>query len=212
MAIRVLLVDDHAMVLQGLRIFLGTDPHIKIVGQARDGNEAIRLAEDLKPDVVLMDLLMPGMGGIEAIESIRRSTPETEVIALTSMLEDGSVIGAIKAGAIGYLLKDTEGDELCRAIHAAAQGKVQLSPEAAARLVREVARPTQPEQLTERELEVLRLLCAGGTNKEIAHRLSLGESTVKTHVSNILAKLGMQSRTQAAVYAAQNGLAELQTA
>jgi DNA-binding NarL/FixJ family response regulator len=208
--IRVLLVDDHAMVLQGLRIFLATDPQIQVVAQAASGAEAVKLATQLKPDVILMDLLMPGMDGIEATSIIRRAIPDTEVIALTSVLEDGSVIAAIKAGAIGYLLKDTAADELCRAIKAAADGKVQLSPEAAARLVRDVSSPEDTETLTERETGVLKLLCAGMTNKEIARQLSVGESTIKTHVSNILSKLQVQSRTQAAVYAAQHGLAEIQ--
>ncbi|HLG12131.1 MAG TPA: response regulator transcription factor [Dehalococcoidia bacterium] len=211
MSIRVLIVDDHAVVRQGLKMFLGTDPELEIVGQAGNGAQALKLARELLPDIVLMDLLMPVMDGIEATSLIRQQLPGIEVIALTSVLEDNSVIGAIKAGAIGYLLKDTEAEELCRAIKAAASGKVQLSPEAAERLIREVNAPKNPEPLTERERDVLRLLCAGETNKEMALHLEVGESTVKTHVSNILFKLGVQSRTQAAVYAAQSGLARLQT-
>lgn len=211
MRIRVLIVDDHAVVRQGLKMFLGTDPDLEIVGEAGDGAQALRLARELLPDIVLMDLLMPVMDGIEATAQIRRALPDTEVLALTSVLEDSSVIGAVKAGAIGYLLKDTEAEALCRAIKAAAAGKVQLSPEAAARLIREVQAPADPEPLTARERDVLRLLCAGETNKQIALHLAVGESTVKTHVSTILSKLGAQSRTQAAVYAAQSGLAQLQT-
>jgi DNA-binding NarL/FixJ family response regulator len=156
--------------------------------------------------VVLIDLLMPVMDGIAAIGAIRRELPDIEVIALTSVLDDSSVIGAVRAGAIGYLLKDTEADDLCRAIKAAAAGQVQLSPKAAARLMREVRAPDSPEALTEREIDVLRLLAQGQANKQIAANLRIGEKTVKTHVSNILAKLGVPSRTQAALYAVRIGL------
>jgi NarL family two-component system response regulator LiaR len=205
MAIRVLLVDDHGVVRHGLRMFLGLDPEFEIVGEAADGAEALRLARELKPDVVLMDLLMPGMDGITATAAIRRELPDTEVVALTGVLEDASVSGAVRAGAIGYLLKDTEADDLCRAIKAAT-GKVQFSPQAAARLMREVRAPDSPEALTEREIEVLCLLAHGQSNKEIARNLVIGEKTVKTHVSNILGKLGVPSRTQAALYAVRVGL------
>jgi len=206
MSIRVLLADDHHVVRQGLRLYLGLDPQLEIVGEAADGAEAVAKAHQLKPDVVLMDLLMPGMDGIAATATIRRELPDTEVIALTSILEDDKVIGAIRAGAIGYLLKDTQAQELCRAIRAAAAGQVQLSPEAAVRLMREVRAPESPETLTERETEVLRLLAQGLSNKELARALTIGEKTVKTHVSNILAKLGVPSRTQAALYAVRTGL------
>lgn len=206
MAIRILIADDHSVVRQGLRMFLALDPDLEVVGEAADGDEALRLARQLRPDVVLMDLLMPVMDGIAATSAIRRELPDVEVIALTSVLEDTSVVGAIRAGAIGYLLKDTEADELRRAIKAAAAGQVQLSPKAAARLMREVSAPDSPETLTERETDVLRLLAQGKANKEIAHALNIGEKTVKTHVSNILSKLGVQSRTQAALYAARIGL------
>jgi len=213
MPIRILIADDHSVVRQGLRMFLGLDPELEIIGEASDGAEAVKMAHALNPDVVLMDMLMPVMGGIEATQTIRRQLPDTEVIALTSVLDDGSVVGAVKAGAIGYLLKDTQADELCRAIKAAAAGQVQLSPQAAARLMREVRTPDAPSlsELTEREGDVLRLIAQGKANKEIAMDLVIGEKTVKTHVSNILMKLGVQSRTQAALYAAQNGLAELGT-
>ena len=206
MAIRILIADDHSVVRQGLRMFLGLDPELEVIGEARDGAEALQRAHELHPDVVLIDLLMPVMDGIAAIGAIRRELPDVEVIALTSVLDDSSVIGAVRAGAIGYLLKDTEADDLCRAIKAAAAGQVQLSPKAAARLMREVRAPDSPETLTEREVDVLRLLALGQANKQIAGNLRIGEKTVKTHVSNILAKLGVPSRTQAALYAVRIGL------
>jgi DNA-binding NarL/FixJ family response regulator len=209
MAIRILIADDHSVVRQGLKMFLALDPELEVIGEAGDGAEAVRLAREMQPDVVLMDMLMPVMDGIAATGAIRGEMPDTEVIALTSVLEDGAVIGAVKAGAIGYLLKDTQADELRRAIKAAAAGQVQLSPAAAARLMREVRAPEAPQGLTERETDVLKLLAQGKANKEIALELYIGEKTVKTHVSNILLKLGVQSRTQAALYAAQNGLAQL---
>jgi DNA-binding NarL/FixJ family response regulator len=210
MPIRIVIADDHAVVRQGLRMFLGLDDELEVIGEASNGAEALDLARELRPDVVLMDLLMPVMDGITAIAAIRRELPDTEVIAITSVLEDASVVGAVKAGAIGYLLKDTQGDELCRAIKAAAAGQVQLSPQAAARLVREVRAPENPQSLTARETDVLRLLAQGKANKEIAAELTIGEKTVKTHVSSILSKLGVQSRTQAALYAAQIGLTPLE--
>ncbi len=206
MAIRVLITDDHGVVRQGLRMFLGLDPELEVVGEASNGHEALRMARELRPDVVLMDLLMPVMDGIEATKAIRAEMPEVEVIALTSVLEDASVSDAVKAGAIGYLLKNTEADELGRAIKAAAEGQVQLAPEAAARLMREVRAPESPEALTERETEVLKLVARGQANKQISHELFIGEKTVKTHVSSILMKLGVQSRTQAALYAVRVGL------
>jgi DNA-binding NarL/FixJ family response regulator len=209
--IRIVIADDHSVVRQGLRMFLALDPELEVVGEAGDGAEALKVAHELHPDIVLMDMLMPVMDGIAATNAIRRELPDTEVIALTSVLEDNAVVGAIKAGAIGYLLKDTQADELCRMIKAAAAGQVQLSPQAAARLVREVRAPESPQALTEREIDVLRLLAGGKANKEIAAALVIGEKTVKTHVSNILMKLGVQSRTQAALYAAQIGLAPLET-
>lgn len=206
MTIRILIADDHAVVRQGLAMFLGLDPELEVIGQAENGAEALKMAHELKPDVVLMDLLMPVMDGITAIGAIRRELPDTEVVAVTSVLEDASVVGAVRAGAIGYLLKDTKADDLCRAIKAAAAGQVQLSPQAAARLMREVRAPDSPETLTDRETDVLRLLARGKANKEVAQELSIGEKTVKTHVSNILAKLGVQSRTQAALHAVRIGL------
>ena len=207
MPIRVLIADDHAVVRQGLRMFLATDPELEIVGEARDGAEALHMALELHPDVVLMDLLMPAMNGIQATAAIRREAPDTEVVALTSVLEDSVVVDAVRAGAIGYLLKDTEAHELRRAIKAAAAGQVELCPEAAARLLREVRTPDRSaELLTERETDVLRLLARGMSNQEIAQSLIIGEQTVKSHVSHILAKLGVPSRTQAALYAIRVGL------
>jgi NarL family two-component system response regulator LiaR len=209
MAIRVLIADDHAVVRQGLRTFLSLDAELEVVGEAGDGAEAVRLARELRPDVVLMDLLMPVMDGIAATREIRAELPDTEVVALTSVLEDASVVGAVRAGAIGYLLKDTKTQDLLQAVRAAAAGQVQLSPQAAARLVREVRAPepqASPEGLSERETEVLRLIAQGRANKEIARDLGVTEKTVKTHVSSILGKLGVQSRTQAALYAWRVGL------
>ena len=209
MSIRILIVDDHGVVRQGLRMYLALDPELEVVGEAANGAEALRLAHELKPDVVLMDLLMPVMDGIAATEAIRREQPEVEVIALTSVLEDTAVYGAMRAGAIGYLLKDTQANELCRAIKAAAAGQVQLSPPVAARLLREVPPPQQPEPLTERETEVLLQLARGKSNKEIAAALVIADKTVRTHVSSILGKLGVASRTQAALHAVRSGLVSL---
>jgi two-component system, NarL family, response regulator LiaR len=206
MAIQVLIIDDHKVVRRGLRGFLELDPELEIVGEASNGEEAVELARLLKPDVVLMDLLMPVMDGIEATGEIRREQPEVEVVALTNVLEDASVTGAIRAGAIGYLLKTTDADELCEAIRAAAAGKVQLAPEAAARLMHEVRVPESTEALTERETEVLELIARGNTNNQIAHELFIGEATVKSHVHSILSKLNVSSRTQAALYAVNVGL------
>lgn len=187
-------------------MYLGLDGEIEVVGEAENGEAAIRQARLLRPDVVVMDLLMPVMDGIEATAAIRAELPETEVVAVTSVLEDASVIGAVRAGAIGYLLKNSHADELCRAIKAAAAGQVQLSPQAAARLMREVRAPESPEILTPRETDVLRLVAKGQSNKEIARTLDIGEKTVKTHVSSVLMKLGVQSRTQAALHAVRIGL------
>src|SRR5919108_522398 len=206
MAIRIVIADDHSVVRRGLRMFLAMDPELVVVGEAADGEEAVHLAQQLRPDIVLMDLVMPGMDGITATATIRRELPETEVLALTSVLEDASVVGAVRAGAIGYLLKDTDADALCQAIKAAAAGQVQLTPKAAARLMQAISTPESPEALTERETEVLRLLAQGQSNKQIARHLNNTEKTIKSHVSRILSKLGVQSRTQATLYAIRVGL------
>jgi DNA-binding NarL/FixJ family response regulator len=210
MTIRILIADDHEVVRQGLRTLLSLDAEFEVVGEAADGSEAVRYARRLRPDVILMDLLMPEIDGVAATQLVRGELPDTEVIALTSVLEDAHVVGAIRAGAIGYLLKDTHADELRRAIKAAAAGQVQLSPKVAERLLRDVRTPTAaPEPLSPREQEVLRLLAGGRTNKEMAHELAIGEKTIKTYVSRILGKLGVQSRTQAALYAGRVGLIPL---
>lgn len=186
------------------------DDEIEVVEEeAATGREAVELALRTHPDVVLMDLLMPGMDGITATEIIHHDLPGTEVIALTSVLgesDDSSVVGAVRAGAVGYLLKTSDADELRRAVHAAAAGQVQLSPAAAKRLVREVTAPAGDAALTARERQVLVLLAKGMANKEIARDLRIGQQTVKTYVSNILNKLGVHTRTQAALHAAQAGL------
>jgi DNA-binding NarL/FixJ family response regulator len=206
MPIRVLIADDHSVVRQGLRTFLEGDRGLELIGEARDGAEALRMAHRLRPDVILMDLLMPGMDGLSATAAVRRDLPDTEVLALTSVLEDAAVVGAVKAGAIGYMLKSAEPEELRSAIRAAAAGQVQLAPEAAARLMREVRAPEGPEKLSERETEVLRLVASGFANKRIARELGITERTVKAHVGSILSKLHLESRTQAALYAGRTGL------
>jgi two-component system, NarL family, response regulator LiaR len=209
MSIRVLIADDHGVVRQGLTMYLKLDEELEVVGEASNGEEALYMARDLQPDVVLMDVLMPVMDGIEATEKIKAELPEVEVVALTSVLDDGAVTGAVRAGAMGYLLKNTKPRELCRAIKGAAAGQVQLDPEAAARLMREMRAPEKPEALTARETEVLGLLARGQANKQIARELFVEEKTVKAHVSSILRKLGVSSRTQAALYAVRTGLVSM---
>ncbi|BCL81026.1 DNA-binding response regulator [Ktedonobacteria bacterium brp13] len=206
MTVRIMIVDDHGIVREGLRMFLERDPELEIVGEAENGAEAVERAQELQPDVVLMDLLMPVMDGIAATSIIRSNLPETEVLALTSVLESGSVIQAIRAGAIGYLLKDTQAAELRKAIKAAAAHQVQLTTQATHYLMHEIQGSESTTPLTERETDVLRLLAQGQSNKEIARHLNLVEDTVKTHVRHILSKLGVQSRTQAALHAIRIGL------
>jgi NarL family two-component system response regulator LiaR len=206
MVIRALIVDDHSVVREGLCMLLARDPDLEVVGEAADGAEAIRQARLLRPDVVVMDLLMPVLDGIAATREIRSERPETEVLALTSVLENGSVVEAIRAGAIGYLLKDAHAAELRTAIKAAAAGQVHLSPQASAYLLGAVRMPGRPEPLTPREMDVLRLLAQGQSNKEIARTLHLVEETVKFHVRHILAKFGVQSRTQAVLAAIRLGM------
>ena len=187
-------------------MFLSLDPEIQVVGEAANGQEAVAMARELRPDVVLMDILMPVMDGLQATQTIRAEMPEVEILALTSVLEGASITGAVRAGATGYLLKDTDAEALHRAIRGAAEGRVQLAPEAAARLMREVRAPESPEELTDRETDVLKLLARGKANKQIASELFVEEKTVKAHVSSILRKLGVQSRTQAALHAVRIGL------
>jgi NarL family two-component system response regulator LiaR len=209
-SIKVLIVDDHGVVREGLRAYLELEPDIEVVGEARDGQEGVRRTQELHPDVVLMDLVMPNMDGIDATTRIKQQQPSTHVIVLTSFLDDDRVVPAIKAGATSYLLKDVAAGDLARAIRAARAGQAQLHPEVAKRLMQQVTTPRKPEagaQLTDREREVLRLLAEGRSNKEIARSLVVSERTVKGHVSNILGKLGLQDRTQAALFAVRNGLA-----
>jgi len=208
--IGVLIVDDHQIVREGLATLLADEPDISVLGAAEDGARALELCAALRPDVVLMDLVMRGMDGIETTRLVRQADERVQVIVLSSYVDDQRVGEAIRAGAIGYLLKNSEPGDVIQAIKAAAAGQVQLSPEAATRLMRGVT-PAQPadggEPLTERETDVLRLLARGLANKEIARELRIGEKTVKTHVSNVLAKLGVQSRTQAALQATRMGMA-----
>jgi NarL family two-component system response regulator LiaR len=207
MSVKVMIVDDHTIVRQGLSMLLTVDPELEVVGEAANGAQALELVQELQPDVILMDLLMPVMDGITAIKRLRQDFPDIEILALTSVLEDASVVEAVRAGAIGYLLKGSEAQELRAAIKAAAAGQVQLSPQALARLMQEMREPVPAnKEFTKRELEVLSLVAQGKANKEIAEQLQVVEKTVKTHVSNILDKLGVQSRTQAALAAVQLGL------
>jgi two-component system, NarL family, response regulator LiaR len=209
--IRVLIADDHPLVRQGLRTYLETIDDIDVVGEATEGEEAVRLTSDLEPDVVVMDLAMPIVDGIEATRRIVEALPTMKVIALTSFATDDKVFPAIQAGAVGYLLKEAEPAELAEAIRKVHRGEPILHPTVAARLMREVA-AAEPRahrtDLTARELEVLRLIARGRSNKEIARDLDVAEKTVKTHVSNVLSKLGVADRTQAALYAVRNGLAD----
>ena len=205
--IKVLVVDDHWVVREGLRMFLDQESAITVVGEASDGSEAIEQARRLRPDVVLMDLLMPHVNGIEATKRIKTEMPRIEVLALTSVLQDGSVADAIQAGAIGYLIKDTRGDQLVRAIRDAAEGRVHLSPEAATHLAKDLRQPEGMKSLTQRETSVLRLVAEGLANKEIARRLSISEKTVKAHLNNVFVKLDVHSRMQAALQAIRSGIA-----
>jgi two-component system, NarL family, response regulator LiaR len=209
--ITVLIVDDHLLVRQGVRAFLETQPDIRVLGDAGSGDEAIQLATELVPDVVLMDLVMPGMDGIEATRLLRRTSPRSQVLVLTSYHQDEHIFPAIRAGALSYLLKDVSPVELAEAVRKAARGEAVLHPRIAARVVQELhgARTDafNPfSDLSERELEVLRLIADGMGNGEIAQRLVISEKTVKSHVSNILSKLHVADRTQAAVYAWREGV------
>jgi DNA-binding NarL/FixJ family response regulator len=207
MTIRVLLVDDHMLVRAGLRAMMESQPDLEVIGEAGNGVAAVRLAEKLRPDVVVMDLLLPEEDGIAATRRIRAELSETQVVILTSIgEEDAALVSAVQAGAIGYVLKDSQLDVLLQTIRSAALGQVRLSPRAAARLVQEMRSPKRHPLLTGREREVLRQVALGRTNKEIALCLNIEETTVKSHVSAILEKLGVQSRTQAALQAIQSAL------
>ena len=212
--ISVIIVDDHVVVRKGLRLLLEQQPDITVVGEGGDGEQAIGLAADLLPDVALLDLLMPKVDGVTAVREIKRITPSTQVIVLTSYHEDDQIFGVIKAGALSYLLKDTSPEELVAAVRGAVQGESKLHPMVAARVLREVQqRDHSPlAELTPREVDVLTLIARGRSNYEIANALGVGERTVKTHVSNILSKLHLADRTQAAIYALQQRLVPLKEA
>jgi DNA-binding NarL/FixJ family response regulator len=210
-AIAVLLVDDHAVVREGLRTFLELQDGIDVVGEAADGEAAVREAERVRPDVILMDLVMPRLDGVGAMRELRRRVPESRVIVLTSFADDERLLGAIRAGAAGYLLKNAEPQEVVRAVRAASAGQTLLDPAVAARVVESIADRDQvagAESLTPREREVLGLIARGRSNKLIARELGIAEKTVKTHVGHVLAKLGVTDRTQAALIAVRTGLAD----
>ena len=209
--IRVLIVDDHAMVRQGIATFIELQDDIELVGEAANGREAIARVEELRPDVVLMDLVMPEMDGVTATREIKARHPAVKVLALTSFVNDAQITPALQAGASGYLLKDLSAEELMHAIRAAHQGETPLAPAVAKKLIADIAAPrgesSALDRLTDREREVLALLGRGMSNKEIAAQLSISAKTVKFHVSSILGKLGLADRTQAALFASKHGLA-----
>lgn len=209
--ITVMMVDDHAIVRQGVRAFLETQSDLMVVGEAGSGQEAVQLAGELAPDVVLMDLIMPGMDGVETTRLLKQASPRSQVIVLTSYHEDEHIFPAIRAGALSYLLKDVAPPELADAIRKAARGEAVLHPRVAARVVQEIHGAKRDTfnpftELSERELEVLKLIAGGASNEEIAGTLVISEKTVKSHVSNILSKLHVADRTQAAVYAWREGV------
>ncbi len=212
--IRVLIADDHAIVRKGIRALLATEPDIEVIGEAEDGAAAVAQAQALHPNVILMDLMMPKMDGIEATRQITKQQADVHILVLTSFAADDKVFPAIKAGALGYLLKDSGPDELVQAIHQVQRGEPSLEPSIARKVLHELSHPPQnpptTEPLTERELGVLRLVAQGKSNREIAEQLVITEMTVRTHVSNILSKLHLASRTQAALYALKEGLAALE--
>jgi NarL family two-component system response regulator LiaR len=210
--IRILIADDHAIVREGLRALIATEPGIALAGEAGDGEAAVRLFDALRPDVALLDLVMPRKDGLAAIRDIKAQHPQARILVLTSFAEDEQVFPAIKAGALGYLLKDSSPHELLRAIRAVYRGDSCLDPAIARRLIQEFQRPAGPapqaEPLSERELEVLELVAEGLSNQEIARGLVISERTVRNHVGSILAKLHLANRTQAALYAVRSGLAK----
>jgi NarL family two-component system response regulator LiaR len=212
-SIRVLIVDDHAIVRIGIRALLATEKDIQVVGEANNGSEAVRQARELGPDVILMDLAMPQMDGIEATRQITAQQSQTRVLVLTSFAADDKVFPAVKAGALGYLLKDSGPEALVEAIRAIYRGEPSLEPSIARKVLQELSHPSPAnpdvDPLTEREMEVLRLIAQGLSNREIAEQLVVAEFTVRSHVSSILSKLHLASRTQAALYALKNRLASL---
>ncbi|WP_275900704.1 response regulator transcription factor [Paenibacillus periandrae] len=211
-AIKVLLVDDHEMVRIGLAAVLSTEDDIEVVGEASNGAEGIRLAQEYKPDVVLMDLVMEGMDGIETTKQLLKLYPDCKVVVLTSFLDDEKMYPVIEAGAFSYLLKTSRAAEVAQAIRAAVKGQSILESQVASKIMNRFRQPKPiapaHEELTEREMEVLRLIASGRSNQDVADELFIGIKTVKFHVTNILAKLGVEDRTQAAIYAFKNGLAE----
>jgi len=211
--IRILIADDHQLVRQGLMALLSVKPGIEVIGQAADGGEAVELAQSLEPDIILLDLLMPNKDGIEATREIKAEDPDARILIITSFAEDENVYQAIKAGALGYLLKDSSPQELMQAIHDVCEGRLSLHPNIAIKLIDEINRPVegQPTEdpLTEREVEVLKLVAKGRSNQEIAEKLVVSERTVGAHVSNILSKLHLANRTQAALYALRTGLTDI---
>jgi len=211
--IRVLIADDHPIVREGLRTLIASEPGIELVGEATDGAEAVALARALRPDVILMDLIMPVKDGLAAINEIKAGDPEVSILVLTSFSEQDKVFPAIRAGALGYLLKDTAPDQLLQAIYDVHRGEPSLHPSVALQLIREINQPSElspaPDPLSPRELQVLKLLAQGLTNQEIADRLVISEWTVRTHVRNILGKLHLANRMQAALYALREGIAGL---
>jgi NarL family two-component system response regulator LiaR len=215
--IRVLVTDDNSVVREGLRALIETEPGMEVVGEATDGLEAVDKARAVEPDFILLDLMMPRMGGIEAIGEIKKGDPEARILVLTSFAEDEKVYYAVKAGALGYLLKDASPQELLQAIREVHRGEPSMPPSIAHKLMHEVQRlrppdrPPTEEPLTEREVEVLTLIAQGMPNQEIADTLVISERTVRTHVSNVLSKLHLANRTQAALYALREGLADLNT-
>jgi NarL family two-component system response regulator LiaR len=214
-AIRVLIADDHPVVREGLRGLITSEPGMEVVGEAADGFEAVEKARSLQPDVILLDLMMPRMSGLEAIGEIKRENPEARILVITSFAEDNKVFPAIKTGALGYLLKDSSPQQLLQAIREVSRGESSLHPTIARKLIREISRPSDlppaEEPLTAREVEVLQLVATGLSNQEIAENLVVSERTVRNHVSNILTKLHLANRTQAALYALREGLASLDT-
>lgn len=211
--IRLLIVDDHTIVRKGIKVLVATEKDMQVVGEAENGAEAVEKAASLKPDVILMDLVMPCMDGIEATSRITAQEPGARILVLTSFAADDKVFPAMKAGALGYLLKDSSPEQLLEAIRQVYRGEPSLEPAIARKVLQELSHPGQgkptSEPLTQRELEVLRLISQGLSNKEIAAKLFVAEWTVRTHVSNVLSKLHLASRTQAALYALRSGLASL---